>query len=197
MALLILFLTGASFVLVFSNLSYIHDYKLYLLLPFVSLASAAVAVPIVKAVQRRTSPLVAYAPLLLVVFGVSTERLPYLRTLLATSFNTPGYQLGTLIREKTRPEEKVLVDSTEFASFYEVFVTYYADRPVAFSDIRAAQFQEQEQEYRLFRYLVLIKDKPTDAALAAYLSETYESETDGDFTFFDLQKERKNFALLR
>lgn len=192
-SLLVLFFTGASFLLVFSNLSYIHDYKLYVLLPFLSLASAVVVLSLFEVIQKRYA-IAAYLVVALIVFGVATERLSYLRTLLATSFNTPGYKLGLLIHEKTMSGEQVFVNSTEFASFYEVFVTYYADRPVTFGDLTINQFQEQEKEYQKYHYLVMIKEKPADPALKQYLSETYELQTSGEFTFVDLQHQIRHFA---
>ena len=123
-----------------------------------------------------------------ILFFVATERIEYLTTLLKTSFNKPGYELGMLINQKTLPENTILINSIQFKEFFEVFVTYYSDRRVQYQNITLDDFLNKESEYLAFDYLVLIHERDVDPNLESYLSRIYYSERCNSYNVFHLKK---------
>lgn len=173
--LLLLFLPGVLFVLVFRNLAYIHDYKLYLLLPFVAISAAS----ILGRLRVRRSLVIV-----LIVAAIFGERLAFLRALVASDANRDGVELGRVISANTFPNEAVLVNSNEFKAYFEVFVTYYADRKVEYGDLTLADFAPDFGGR--WRYAVLVDGRTKDLAVAQYLKSNYSSQRFGKFEFFDL-----------
>ncbi|OGG13441.1 hypothetical protein A3D77_05100 [Candidatus Gottesmanbacteria bacterium RIFCSPHIGHO2_02_FULL_39_11] len=186
-SLFILFVWGISFVLVFRNLAYIHDYKLYLLLPFISLSSAYTTVSILNYVSKRVNRKISYLLLLMALLGVAFERLPYLLTLKNTSFNLPGYTLGKVIAKKTKPSDKILLISKEFDDFYGEFTRFYANREIMGKDITFYDLEKNPHELDDYHYCIVVKNRPIDQKVKDYLEEKYSYETIGDFTLFNSQ----------
>ncbi|MBI2611654.1 glycosyltransferase family 39 protein [Candidatus Gottesmanbacteria bacterium] len=184
----ILFFYGAFFVLFFRNLSYIHDYKLYLLLPFMAISGAWMTEIIAARLFKKRSFLKIIIVIILVV-GVFTERWEYLRTLIFSSFDRPGYTLGQYIQSLTIPSEKTLVLSEEFDRFYGVFVRYYANRKVNSVDLRLSNLQKNPQIISEYRYVVVVDKRPVDNSLVLHLRKTYSLTSFGDYMFIDLEKE--------
>jgi len=192
--LFLLFVYGFFFILVFRNLAYIHDYKLYVLLPFIALSSArtilflfnslgnriSVSYPISKWMNFRNS-LIA-----LIVLAVAWERTDFIVALQKTSFNTPGFELGNLIRSNTSPEEKTLVLSQEFDSFYGVFIKFYSNRSVSADDVTLQQFKENPDRYSETQHFVLVDNRPVDSEMENYILTTYRHNKTGKFTLVDL-----------
>lgn len=123
---------------------------------------------------------------IVVMVLVGTERLTYLRTLLATSFNQPGYELGQLLREKTYPNEISFINSGQFKAFYGVFLDYYANRQTAAGDLTVDELTRNPTLYRTYRYIVLIDDRTTDQALGQFLLQNFPHQKYGSYTFVDL-----------
>ena len=187
-------LPSLGFMLIFRRLVFIHDYKLYLLLPFIALTTAITTMQIVYKLKRiiksRSYMLSQVLPIIIligVIIFAATERLPYLKTLLATSFNSPGVTLGHLIVESTEPTASIFVGSGEFMSFYDVFVRFYGNRRITGGDITFADYQKHRGDFSDYNYFVLIEDRPTDPLLAAFLHENYKSNSQGKFKLFKLR----------
>jgi len=188
-----LFVYPTCFILTFRELAFIHDYKLYHFLPFITLSAAVIFCNLLGRLQKfledagvRTFTIklglgvIMFATWALVYF----ERLPYLKTLQATSFNTPGYELGKLIKERTETEDYVLVNSREFKEFYEVFVTYYSDRVVEYDDLSIENYEESGGLFNNYKYIIFVKDRPFSKDLFEFLAQNHPSQIYGDYTFF-------------
>lgn len=188
-ALVVLCLYGGMFIFTFRNLSYIHDYKLYLLLPFITIASSVVIWDVLKLCKPHTTVKSAWLVAIGVVILVAAERWEYLRTLQKTSFNLPGYQLGMVIGRLTDKDQAVIVNSKEFEEYFGIFVRYYSDRQVAYEDLTLDRFMENAVGYHQeYRYLVLVDNRTRDPNLEAFLRDNYEVSVDSDegFAFVDL-----------
>lgn len=189
--LIFLFLYGAVFILVFRNLAFIHDYKLYLLLPFISLSSAiTVDVLINKLINPK---IIKNIIIIIVLLGVFLERRDYLKSLITSSFDKAGYDLGKIINVKVLPREKVLISSVEFDSFYGHFMRYYANREITVKDLTLIEFQREKENYQSkYRYIIFIDNRPADESLKSVLMNRYPSEKAGAFTFIDLSTSEKD-----
>ena len=192
-SLLILFAYPLSFILVFRQLAFIHDYKLYHFLPFISLSSASVVSKGFKSYKnlRKKTNIFSWTQItiitfLLIAITVFFERYEYLNTLLKTSFNTPGYDLGLLIKKKTSPQEDVLVNSMQFKGFFGVFVNYYSDRQVDYEDITLENFSARTTQYQKYKYLISIEGRDTDSNFIKYLENNYPSDKFGEYRFFNI-----------
>lgn len=195
--MLILFFYGAFFVLIFRNLAYIHDYKLYLLLPFIAISSARMIEIIFNKISRMIKNnnirnnwiVIKKIFLIITVIAVTFERLTYLKTLLSSSFDKPGYDLGIIIRKKTKDSDKILINSEEFDSFYNVFIRFYANRNIIAKDLTLFEFNKNIETYKNYRYIVIINNRPADSKLTEYLINNYSSEKTGDYRLVDIKKE--------
>ncbi len=191
--LLILFIYAFSFILVFRQLAYIHDYKIYHFLPFLALSASSFifklkiwSKPFLK-IKAKTLNLLFILICLVFASRVFFERLNYLNTLLSTSFNKPGYDLATDINKKVGADQPILVNSNQFRAFYEVFVTYYSDRNIDYADITLADFLASPN-YKKYQYIVLIDGRSVDENLNKYLLSTYNWEKITPFTFVNLKE---------
>ena len=183
------------FILVFNDLAFIHDYKLYLFLPFISIASAQIIVKILTKILKRkrsnkVNLVVLYTISVLIIIGVFTERIQFLNTLLYTSFNQPGYDLGKYLNSITSPNDQVLIDSRQFHSFFDVFEEYYSNRGLTGSDISLDEFKRNFSSASNYRFIVLIDGRTTDKSLQDYLDQNYEVYRQKGFTAYDLSKKR-------
>lgn len=124
---LILLVFGFSHNLIFRNAAFIHDYLLYYALPFFSLSASLMLYQLGKRIKNNRLILILYV---LVFYFFVTERIPFIKALLNTEMNKPGYKLGLLLNQLTSEEEKGLVNSRDFGSFFDVFVRFYAERGV-------------------------------------------------------------------
>ena len=197
LSLLILLIYPSLFIFTFKQLAFIHDYKLYYYLPFIALTSARIVkklMDLLKVLTKQSKSNKYFLNFLqifvavAVLFLVATERIEYLTTLLKTSFNKPGYELGMLINQKTQPENKILINSIQFKELFEVFVTYYGDRSVQYQNITLDGFLNKESEYLVFEYLILIDERDVDPNLESYLSRIYYSERSNSYNVFHLKK---------
>lgn len=192
LSLLILLAYPLSFILVFRQLAFIHDYKLYHFLPFISLSSAIVSNNLISRIKITKFKLVQIFIYTLIVIFIYTERIDYLNTLQNTNFNLPGYELGILIKDKTTPEEITLVNSRQFKAFFEVFVDYYSGRPVSYEDITLNNYKNKLDDFNKYRFIVLIDDRDSDLEFSNYLETTYKSDKYGPYRFFDINKRLTN-----
>lgn len=193
--LLLFLLPFVCFMLVFRNLVYIHDYKLFLLLPYLALAAArSIVIVSDKCAQFliRNKPAVfsrtiAFIIPLIFVHAIATERLPYLRALLATSFNLPGVTLGRFLNEQTQESDKILVNSGQFFAFYDVFVRYYANRTVIGTDATLEDFLNNPKKYADYTHIAFVKDRTTDQGFREYISTCHQAQSHEEFTLFKIK----------
>jgi len=141
--LLLLLLWGITHMLIFRNLSFIHDYMIYYLLPFISLSSAIVVCAVWKKMPRKYLGVIF---LFLVVSLTATERLPFVTTLLETNEAEKGRQVGMIMRQYSDPYDTSFITSNNFREFFDVFVGFYADRRANYGESLPKNFS---QDYRL------------------------------------------------
>lgn len=191
--LMVLFVYPLLFILVFKELAFIHDYKLYHFLPFIAVSASVFFVSLLRKFKNfleRVSfwPIGVRTCLVIITVAVCAmvylERLPYLKTLQATSFNHQGYDLGNLIRLNTDVEDKVFVDSAEFNAFFGVFVNFYSQRQVDYGDLTLVEFQKSPGVFENYRYFVIVRDKYYDKDLFWFLAGTYQNIRYDNYTFF-------------
>lgn len=187
--LIIIFLYPAVFTLVFRNLMYIHDFKFFLFLPFIVLSAAKVITDILGKIHvfsdKNRKYFIGLATILIVAL-VYFERLPYLKTLLISSFDKPGYEVGNLIKTKLEPQETALLNSREFGEFYRVFVEFYSNRHIIYEDMNLEEYRGNMQKYDGYRYIIFVEGRPIDKNLEYYLLKNYSSEKMGIYTFVDI-----------
>jgi len=193
LSLLILLIYPLAFITVFRQLAFIHDYKLYHFLPFLSLSAAAFLhtlfnksyAYIQKKPKARASFITAKIIFCLIITVlIFTERFNYLNTLLKSSFNTPGYELGMLIKDKTLPQDKVLINSRQFGAFFGVFIDYYSDRDVNYDDIKLADFEKSVEKYSKYKFLILIDGRDVDPDFVQYMNQGFSVSKHGPYNFF-------------
>lgn len=175
-----------AFILIFKNLAYIHDYKLYLMLPFIGISAAVITDKISLKIARllkfwRYSGTVS---IIIILLACGYERTAYTSTLLKTSFNTPGYTLGKILAQKTYPDNTILLNSGQFDSFYGVFVRYYANRRITAEDLKLEDYLKKPEAYNRFRYIITPDNRPVDKDMMKILSDNFRSEKYGEFTFY-------------
>ncbi len=176
------------FVILFNNLAFIHDYKLYLFLPFVAIASAQMFWTIFDFMPRfKLLHIFITISMILIIICVFTERLKFLTTQLDTSFNSPGYELGLYLKSATEPESEIFVNSGQFYSFYDVCRRFYSNRSITGYDLTLPSFKRDIANSQ-YNYIVLINGNPTDAALQEHLDKNYKSSRQKNFTLYYLRR---------
>ena len=197
LALVILLIYPCLFIFTFRQLAYIHDYKIYHFLPFITLSSASAVVGLTKFFMKptkkifkssTTQTLFSFLIILYIIFSVSIERIKYLITLENTSFNSPGYDLGLLIKEKSKSDDSILVNSLQFKEFFEVFINYYANRNIEYQNLTMKEFTKHRTQYYNYDYIVLIEQRDIDPSFEKFLTSNYYLEKRGPYMFFNLHK---------
>lgn len=167
---------GAVQLVVFSNLSFIHDYMIYYLFPFMVLSFAYVTFKLLKFVSRK--PIFVIVLVLLVSYS-AFDRFQYTKALLETSMNKRGYEAGRLINRQTLSQEKSFITSGSYKEFQEVFIAYYADRVVDYGEILPANF---EAKYKL---IIRPKDHdPLDQKSKQILDAKFKKFEDENFIWY-------------
>lgn len=118
-------LFAISYLLIFSNMVFIHDYFNIFFLPFFSLSFAWM----INQIQAFFPKLVFPVLILLAIF-VATERFDFLQAHQASNMHQTGYELGKLINRLVPETETVAVFSINYANHHEVFINFYSDRVV-------------------------------------------------------------------
>ncbi len=120
--IMLLFTFGITHPFIFHQQAYIHEYTLVYLAPFFALTTAII-------VAKLPTPIIA-----IVLVLVATERLEFVQALMLRAYSNPGHIIGKTVNQLTRPDDKILILSTEFMSFHDVFINFYADRQLSTSD---------------------------------------------------------------
>ena len=131
--ILVLFLFGLAYPVIFSNVVYIHEYFNIFLLPFLALSFSW----LVEWLKKKSFKL-ALVTLLTLIFVIAWERRQFVEALYATQAHRPGYDLGTLINQ-TAPEGQLVTvyASEEFIDLNGLFVSFYAGRQIKFIPSRS------------------------------------------------------------
>lgn len=147
--ILLLLIFGFTHNLVFRHLAYIHDYMLIYALPFFTISSAVMLLRFYT-LMRRSTP---YAPalIILVLIIFSLERLSYVQKLFETGKVNPAVPLGKDLAAHTPSSARIAITSVELMRYYDVFVSYYADRHIA------ATTSIKPEDLANFDYLVIPK----------------------------------------
>jgi len=106
-------------------------------LPFFAISSAITLNYIYQFLHRKTPYAYALVVLILVLFSV--ERLSYVRSLYQSGRHNPAVPLGKVIAQHTPAGANVVITSTLFMQYYDVFVRYYSDRRVSATTLTPAE----------------------------------------------------------
>lgn len=128
--LLGLLIFGSFYPLIFSNATYIHNYFIFNLAPFLGLLAAV-------AVDRRSLPI-----LILILLIVAFERNSLFLALEKSDQDSFAYEVAKAIRENTSPGDKVAITPASFANSAEKFIFFYSDRKVYFDDYPDERFHK-------------------------------------------------------
>ena len=186
--IVMLALFGVSHSLIFRNISFIHDYIIIYLWPFLVITASAGFFQVTDSLKFLSRRQVIFLSILLLI-QVSTERLKFTKALLSSSGFYPGFQLGKIISQKTQSGEKVLVLSPDFKRYFEVFTNFYADRVINYQLITEEELQGPltSQNYKL---VVAIPSRDTPQALIDVLQNQYQPTKIDQFIIFDLHESK-------
>ena len=127
----LLLLYGFIPLLIFQQASFIHDYFIYYLTPFMVLSSSYFALKILKPWRKN----IIY-PLALIIF-LSLElatSIAFTNALLYSDTNRRGYLVAQLIKKETQSGTISFITSNSYKEFQEVFIGYYSDRNIAYGE---------------------------------------------------------------
>ena len=173
-----MFLYGAMQLVVFSQLSFIHDYMIYYLTPFLILGFAYTIFAILEKLRTK-----AIYPFLLIALTwfIFLSGLPFTNALLATSMHKRGYEASNTIKSETSSGEKAFIGSNSYKEFEEVFVGYYADRQVEYGEKLPENFETD------FQLLLRPKDHDAlDAVSKSLLDKQFERHEDKSFIWYGI-----------
>lgn len=149
--IIVLFAYGIIQILVFQQLSFIHDYMIYYMLPFMVLSFAYFVFFIFNGLKRKP-----IFPLLLIVLlaFILFSQIKYTQTLLATNVNKRGYDVAKVINANTASGQISFVTSNSYREFQGVFIGYYSDRQVSYDETLPLDFN--------LKYDLVIRPKDHD-----------------------------------
>lgn len=171
--LVMLGIFGASHALIFKNISFIHDYIIISMLPFITL-SASFAFFLIQEKLKIKIKVITFALCLLLVAAVASERFSFTKALITSSSFKEGVELGSFIHAKTQPGQKVLILSADFKNHFEVFTAYYADRQI---DYLVPNTTELERIIENQNYAIIVAMPTRDTT--SNLLEILQSKSDG------------------
>jgi 4-amino-4-deoxy-L-arabinose transferase-like glycosyltransferase len=172
--------------LLFRNVCYIHDYKLYYFLlstPFWGAVGFNHLCQIV--VPKKWSSLLMLGLLGLILFLTIKERLPYYLTLMSGAVNQQAYDLGAIIQKNTKKDQQVLVGSPSFGEFSDLFINYYSQRKTQYFQPTLADLKQSLDEKTKLVVLIKNREKP-DKELSDYL-EKFTALKTGDYYLYEIK----------
>ncbi len=126
-----MFLYGVIQLAVFSQLSFIHDYMIYYLLPFFILSFSYVTFTLFNKFKKSIIFPVILVSLILFNF---LSGLNFTNALLNSAMNKRGYDAAKIIKSETSSKETPFIGSNSYKEFQEVFIAYYSDRNVNYGE---------------------------------------------------------------
>src|SRR3989344_1125737 len=151
-----LLIYGLVQLVVFTNLSYIHDYMIYYLLPYIVLSGALGFLFILKKLPFKN---LAYMYVVIVVLTVGMERKSFAKALLLSDMNKKGKDIAVFIKNHTDVGENSYITSISYKEFYEVFIAFYSERGVGYGEALTPTI--------LQNYQFIIRPKAHDALLSS------------------------------
>lgn len=134
----IFFLYALSFLIIFSNLYWIHDYKIIHLLPFISITSGFLLWKISAWLKPYLPRTAIYILLLIVMTLVFNERKAYFLTILRSANAEEAHEIGMYLNVHSNPQNEIVILPEVFGRAQDVFVAFYSDRQVSYqSDLKA------------------------------------------------------------
>lgn len=182
----ILLIYPLFFLLVFRQLAFIHDYKLYHFLPFIALSSAHIFKKILQLFVPRYL-ILSYILLVITISGVFTERLDFLNSLLKSNASMDGYQLGVLLKRLSKIDQRVLVLSGQFGAHFGVFTNYYANRIIDYNDFSLDDLKKSNN-LNAYQYIVYIEGRDTLPEVNDYLRANYPLVKIDKFNFYKINE---------
>ncbi len=187
---------GLSYPIVFSNASYIHDYFLIYMSPFIAISSAHVVWNILTYLkskniyffQKKTFTIFSLIILIIIPVVQFLQVKDFTNALLNSQNSKQGLTLGSFLNNNTRIDEKILIMSQEFNSYYGVFTDYYADRNIDYIDIK---FKDKKVIYD-YNYIVTVDERPVDGEVIDYLTKNFEAEKIDNFNVYKIFKSDSN-----
>ncbi len=163
----------------FSQLSFIHDYMIYYLSPFMALAFSYMTF---KILGRFGKSLVFPAVLITIIYFAFLSQLKFTNALIATDTNKRGYMVAQLINKETPSGTMSFITSGAYKEFQEVFIGYYSDRNVAYGEQLPKGFDKS--------YEIVIRPKdhdPLDQKSKQILENKYLRYEDENFIWYKLK----------
>lgn len=179
----ILFIYPLSFVLVMRQLVFIHDYKLYHFLPFVALSSAYSLNLLLNKLSGFLKGKIIVLFSLVIIFLVATERIDFLKDLLSSSASRDGYELGILLKDETKPADKILVLSGQFGSHFGAFTNFYSQRQTDYQDYNLQNFTDLRLT-EIYDWIVYIEARDTPVEVKDNLLLNYKELSRGPYLIF-------------
>lgn len=179
-----LLLFGLTYILIFSNMVFIHDYFNIFFLPFFGLSFAWM----INQLQVKLPKLVLPALILLFIFA-ATERLAFFQAHQNSNMHQTGYELGKFINQLVPEKESAAVFSINYANHHEVFINYYADRTVYYFGYGADGWEDfmelKPQPKHIFTVLThRLEDGSIDSALA---TRSAQWQNYSEFNYYQLK----------
>ena len=121
---------GSTYLIFFPNATYIHNYLVFYLLPFMALAGgmAVTRLAQLKMFKKHSLILCLVLPLLVVV-----EKINLLQALNQSNADKFAVEVGRDIRLKTQPNDIVLISPQKFGDAADNFLKFYSDRRIIYS----------------------------------------------------------------
>lgn len=174
-----LLIYGIIQLIVFSQLSFIHDYMIYYLSPFMALAFSYITLKILRKFQKS---LVFPVILIAIIYFAFLSQLKFTNALIGTDTNKRGYMVARLINKETPSGTVSFVTPNAYKEFQEVFIGYYSDRNVAYGEQLPKGFDKN--------YEIVIRPKdhdPLDQKSKKMLDEKYLRYEDENFIWYKLK----------
>lgn len=174
-----LFLYGIIQIAVFEQLSFIHDYMIYYLMPFLVLSFSYTILKIFRSLKTKVIYPIASIALISFIF---LDRLQFTNALLATSMHKRGYEAAKIIASETSSGEKVFIGSGSYKEFEEVFIAYYSNRGVFYSEKLPENFEDN------FKLILRPKDHDAlDGSSKQLLDKNFSRHEDDHFIWYKIR----------
>jgi len=177
--------------IIFRNVCFIHDYKLYYFLLSLPLLASAGLLFLEEKLNFlwRGKRLISLAGLVIIFIIFSTERLEFTKTLLHSEMNKPAHDLGLILQKEAKKGEVVLLGSPSFGQFLDLFLNFYGERKVVYFEPKLENFLEVNSSRVGLVVFPAGREEP-EPALMNFLENNYSSFEKGDFLFFDLGEKK-------
>lgn len=174
-----LLIYGSIQLIVFSQLSFIHDYMIYYLSPFMALAFSYITL---KIIERFKKSLFFPTILIAIVCFAFLSQLKFTNALIRSDANKRGYMVGQLINKESPSGTASFITSNSYKEFQETFISYYSDRSVAYGEKLPGDFEKN------FELVIRPKDHdPINLESKEMLDDKYLRYEDESFVWYKLK----------